>query len=159
MSRFIFTFYSMHTQNQIIAVSSWNIPADAVSSFHAALITWSHGLCWLHSILCCIVLLREGERAEVSSYYWWHHCDTIWCHQAAGQGICGTFPSDPLWHNKPSFPSLGPLLWPYMLPHPLMLWLAFCLLICQWGQSRIHQWGGRKQFKPANNHVGQVQVV
>lgn len=30
---------------------------------------------------------------------------------------------------------------------------------CQWGQSRVHQWGRRKELKPANHHVGQVQLV
>lgn len=29
----------------------------------------------------------------------------------------------------------------------------------QRGQGWVDQWRGRKQFEPANNHVGQVQIV
>lgn len=53
-----------------------------------------------------------------------------------------------------------PLLWVHML-----LWSRETVQwrlgssSCQWGQSRVHQRGRRKELVPANHHVGQVQVV
>lgn len=91
-----------------------------------------------------------------------HRCDVLMQH-AAAEEVHGTFFF--FFRLHPTCPFLyppGPLLGRYCWSYSLTLRLDrghLCLFIGQRGQSRVYQWGGRKQFKPANHHVGQVQIV
>lgn len=83
-----------------------------------------------------------------------HHCDIIMQHAGAQEDH---------WTQRPFVPShslLARLMRRHSRSRLLMLWFgAFCLLVSQRGQSRVHQWGGRKQFEPANHHVGEIQII
>lgn len=114
-----------------------------------------------HPKLCCSASLRESIPDRPSgggASLFLPVTSLLWCHHAACSSRGGSWDCFRLHPAvRPLLYTSGSLLWRYCWSNPLTLGLAALrLLIGQWGQSRVHQWGGRKQFKPANHHVWQV---
>lgn len=80
------------------------------------------------------------------------HCFDVIMQHAATEDDHGTFRC---WPCRP-----GLLPWRCICPcHSRLRLAALRVLVGQRGQSGVHQWGGGEQFKPADHHVGQVQII